>query len=115
MTWIQIQHVTRIQIQHMTRLRILHVKRIDLVQGRTTMKGDGGEEVDLHSVPTKDVCVLRGGERHTGNTLWSSNDNMASDFSNPQSHAINDGSSVISNSLIDGVLDSSLRVTIYYN
>ena len=40
----------------------------------------------------------------------SSNDNMTSDFSTPQSHAINDGSSVISNSLIDGVLESSLRV-----
>ena len=33
-----------------------------------------------------------------------SNDNMASDFSTPQTHAINDGSSVIINSVIDGVL-----------
>ena len=40
---------------------------------------------------------------------------MASDISTPQSHAINDGSSVFSNSLIDGVLESSLMVTIYYN
>ena len=40
---------------------------------------------------------------------------MTSDFSTPQSHAINDGSSVISNSVIDGVLESALRVTIYYN
>ena len=45
----------------------------------------------------------------------SSNDNMAADFSTPQSHAINDGSSVISNSVIDGVLESSPRVTIYHN
>ena len=45
----------------------------------------------------------------------SSNDNMASDFSTPLSHAINDGSSVISNSVIDGVLESALRVPIYYN
>ena len=46
----------------------------------------------------------------------SSDDNMAYDFSTPQSHAINDGSSVISDSVIDGVLESSLRVeyiTIY--
>ena len=43
-----------------------------------------------------------------------SNDNMASDFSTPQSYAINDGGSVISNSMIDGVLESSLSVTIYY-
>ena len=45
----------------------------------------------------------------------SSNDNMAADFSTPQSHVINDGSSVIRNSVIDGVLESSLRVTLYYN
>ena len=32
------------------------------------------------------------GERHTGNKLWrySPNDNMASDFSTPQFHAMND-------------------------
>ena len=30
------------------------------------------------------------------NSVGSYNDNMASDFSTPQSHAINDGSSVIS-------------------
>ena len=48
------------------------------------------------------------------NTGVSSNDNLASDFSTPQFHAINDGSSVISNSMIDGVLKSSLMVTIYY-
>ena len=50
-------------------------------------------------------------EIHSGG---SSNDTMASDFSTPQFHAINDGSSVISNSIIYGVLESSLRVTIYY-
>ena len=42
------------------------------------------------------------------------NDNIASDFSTPQSHEINDGTCVISDSMIDGVLESSLRVTIYY-
>ena len=45
----------------------------------------------------------------------SSSDNMGSDFSTPQSHAINDGSGVISNSVIDGFLEASLRATIYYN
>ena len=43
------------------------------------------------------MCV-EGGEKGF------SNDNMATD-----------GSSVISNSVIDGILESSLRVTIYYN
>ena len=32
---------------------------------------------------------------------------MTFDFSTPQSHAINDGSSIISNSVIDGVLESA--------
>ena len=39
------------------------------------------------------MCA-EGGERHTGNKLGgggSSNDTMASDFSTPQFHAINDG------------------------
>ena len=40
---------------------------------------------------------------------------MASDFSTPQSYAIKDGSSVISISVIDGVLESVLMVIIYYN
>ena len=44
----------------------------------------------------------------------SSNDNMACDFSMPQFHAINHGSSVISDLIIYGVLELSLRVTIYY-
>ena len=39
---------------------------------------------------------------------------MPFDFSTPQFHAINDGSSVISNSIIYGVLELSLWVTIYY-
>ena len=39
------------------------------------------------------------------NTRGSSNDNMASDFSTPQFHAINNGSSVISNSMMYGVLE----------
>ena len=45
----------------------------------------------------------------------SSNDNMASDLSTPQSHVINAGSSAISNSVNGGVLESALRVTLYYN
>ena len=69
------------------------------------------------------------------NSGGSSNDNMASDFSTPQAHAIKDVSSVISegwcvrvalssefidctycgHSVIGGVLESSLRVTIDYN
>ena len=68
------------------------------------------------SVPTKDAYDLKETKDTQGiNYGGSSNDNMASDFSTPQSHAINDGSSVISNSVIDGVLESALRVTIYYN
>ena len=43
-----------------------------------------------------------------------SNDTITSDFSTPQFYAINDGSSVISNSIIYGVLELLLRVTIYY-
>ena len=38
------------------------------------------------------------------NSGGSSNYPIASDFSTPQSHAINDESSVISNSVIDGVV-----------
>ena len=105
-TMIQIQHVTRIQIQPVMKIRILHVKRIDLVQGRATGKEDGGAKVD------KDACVLK--EKDTQGINYGSS-NMASDFSSPQSHAINDGSSVTRNSVIDGVSESSLRVTIYYN
>ena len=68
------------------------------------------------SVPTKDAYELKETkDTHGINYGGSSNDNVASDFSTPQSHAINDGSSVISNSVIDGVLESALRVTIYYN
>ena len=68
------------------------------------------------SVPTKDAYELKETKATHGiNYGGSSNDNIASDFSTPQSHAINDGSSVISNSVIDGVLESALRVTIYYN
>ena len=67
-------------------------------------------------VPTKDVCVLNESIDTQGiNSGGSSNDNMASDVSTPQSHAINDGSSVIRNSVIDGVLESSLMVTLHYN
>ena len=39
---------------------------------------------------------------------------MASDFGTSQFHASNDGSSVMSNSMIDGVLESTLWVIIYY-
>ena len=40
------------------------------------------------------------------NSGGSSNDTMASDFTTPQFHAINIGSSVIINSIIYGVLES---------
>ena len=64
---------------------------------------------------TKDVCVLKEPkDTHEINSGGSSNDIMASDFSTPQLQAINDGCSVISNSIIYGVLESSLMVTIYY-
>ena len=64
---------------------------------------------------TKDACVLKESKyTHEIISGGSSNHNMASDFMRPQSYAINDGNSVISNSMIDGVLESSQRVTIYY-
>ena len=53
-----------------------------------------------HSVLTKDACVLNEAiDTHGINSGGSSNDNMASDFSTPQSHA-----------MIDDILESSLRV-----
>ena len=68
-----------------------------------------------HYVLTKDVCVLKEAkDTQEINSGRSSNDTMASDFSTPQFHAINDGSSVICDSIIYGVLESSLRVTIDY-
>ena len=109
-TRIKIQHVTRIQIQHVTRILILHVKRIDLVHRRMRVKDDEGTEVDINLSRLKETK-----DRHGINNGGSSNDNMASDLSIPRSYAINDGSSVISNTVIDGVLESALRVTIYYN
>ena len=70
------------------------------------MNADGGEEVDI-MVLTKDVCVLKEAENTQEiNYEDSSNDTMASDFCTPQLHAFNDGSSVISNSIIYGVLES---------
>ena len=54
------------------------------------MKKDGGAEVDIILYQPGCRCE-EGGEIHTGNKPWSShNDNMASDFSTPQFHAIND-------------------------
>ena len=67
--------------------------------------------------PDQGCLCAKGGERHTGNKLGGggySNDTMASDLSTPQFRAINDGSSVFSNSIMYGVLESSLRVIIYY-
>ena len=65
------------------------------------------------SVPTKDAYALKETKDSQGiNCGGSSNGTMAADFSTPQSHASNDGSSVISNSVIDCVLESALRVTI---
>ena len=56
-TRIQIQLVMRIRIQHVMRIRLLHLKRIDLVQGRTTVKEDGGTEVGIIlSRPKMHVC-----------------------------------------------------------
>ena len=67
------------------------------------MKDDVGAEVDIvmsqQMMPGKEAKDTQG-----INSGGSSNDNMASDFITPQSHAINDGSSAISNSLIDGIL-----------
>ena len=120
-TRIRIQHVTRIRIQHVMRIRILHVmriiilhvKKIYLVPMRTTVNEDGGGRSGHHFLMTKGLYA-EGGERHTGTKLWrASNESKVFDFNTRQSHPINDGR-VISNSIIDGVLESSLRVTIYY-
>ena len=68
------------------------------------------------SVQTKDAYELKETKDiHGINYGGSSNDNMASDFGTPQSHTINAGRNVISNSVIDGILESALRVTLYYN
>ena len=71
-------------------IRIQHVTMIDLVQGRTTVKEDGGIEADI--ILSRPGCMCaEGGETHTGiNSGGSSNDNMPSDFSTPQFHTIND-------------------------
>ena len=54
------------------------------------MREDGGEEVDIILCRPACLCA-KGGERHHGiNSGGSSNDNMASDFSTPQFHVIND-------------------------
>ena len=64
---------------------------------------------------TKDVCVLKDAkDTQEINSGGSYNNPMAYDFSTPQFHAINDGSSVFRNSIIYGVLESSLRVILYY-
>ena len=102
--------MTRIRIQHVTRIRILHVKRIDLVHRRTESEGRLRDRSGHQSVPTKDAYELKETKDTQGiNYGGFSNDNMTSDFSTPQSHAINNGSSVISNSVIDGVLESALE------
>ena len=62
-------HVTRIRIQHEMRILILHVKRIDLVQGMTTVKEDGGQKWTSFC-PNQGCMCAEGGERHTGNKLW---------------------------------------------
>ena len=46
------------------------------------------------------------------NSVGSSNDTMSSDFSTPHFHAINDGSSVISNSIS---YDTILHFIVYNN
>ena len=57
---------------------------------------------EYNYIMTKDVCVPKEAkDTQEINSGSSSNDTMASsDFSTPQFHAINDGSSVISNSII---------------
>ena len=79
------------------------------------MNEDGGGRSGHHYVLAKDVCVLKvAKDTQEINYGGSSNDTIVSDCSTPQFHATNDGSSVISNSIMYGVLVSSLRVTIYY-
>ena len=75
------------------------------------------DRIGHQSVPTNEAYELKDTkDTHVIHYGGSSNDNIASaGFSTPQSHAINDGSSVISNSVIDGVLESALRATIYHN
>ena len=86
------------------RIRILHVKRFALVQWMTTVKEDGGTEVDIIISRHKDVYVLKEAkDTHGKNSEGFSNDNIASDFNTPQSHAINDGCNVISNSVMGQV------------
>ena len=75
------------------------MNKIELVHRQTTVN-EGQKWTPLYTLEINSVC--------------SSNDTMASGFSTPQFHAINDGSSVISNSIIYGVLESSMMVTIYY-
>ena len=59
------------------------------------MKKDVWAEVDYHSVPTKDDCVLKEAKGTQGiNFRGYSNVNMASNFSTPQSNAIKDEKSV---------------------
>ena len=61
------------------------------------------------------VCVLKEAkDTQEINSGGFSNNTMASDFCTPQFHAVNDGSSVISNAIIYGVLELLLMVTIYY-
>ena len=83
------------------------MKKIDLVRDYSEggWRGINGH----HSFPTKNTCVLMEVKDTQG--INSGGSSITSDFSTPQSHAINDGSSVIiSNSVTDGVLESSLRV-----
>ena len=63
--------------------------RIDLVQGDDSEGGWRGRS-GHHSVSTS-MPVLKGAKDTQGiNSGGSPNDNMASDFSTPQFHAIND-------------------------
>ena len=80
------------------------------------MNEDGGAEVDIIMSLPRMSCVLKEAKNTQEiNSGGSSNDTMASDFSTTQFHAIDDGGSVIRNSIIYGVLKSSPRVTLYYS
>ena len=129
MTRIWIQHVTRIWIQHVIRFEynmwwgfkynMWRGFKYYMWRGLIWYREGRFRDRSGHqSVPTKDAYELKETKDTQGiNYGGSSNDNMASDFSTPQSHAINDGSSVISNSVSDWwrFRISTEGVTIYYN
>ena len=86
-TRIRIQHVMRIRIPHVTRISIQHGMRIGFVQGDDSEGGWRGRS-GHHSVPIR-MPVLKEAKDIQGiNSEDSHNDNMTSDFSTPQFHAL---------------------------